>query len=207
MQQFTIAQNAETVIEEKRSKFMAFAFYVTSEEEVNKILATLRKKYADARHICYAYNIGVGEMKNRSSDDAEPAGSAGVPMQNVIQKAKLTNVLCVVVRYFGGVLLGKALLTRTYAKSTKEVLDLADRTVLCEAIYCREHQLYSDFERLGREIELFGAWDLKRNFDTDVIVDFFIKASDRERFEQLTMGRQIEYLKTEWIRMSKDEKR
>jgi len=207
--QWTIAKNAEITVEEKRSKFLAFTFYVSGEDGAMKILQTLRKKYADAKHICYAYTIGTTEIYSRSSDDGEPAGSAGMPMQSIIQKAKLTNVLCVVVRYFGGVLLGKSLLTRTYARAAKEALDNSGKVVLCEAIYCQEHQSYSDFERLCAELEMSGAWQITKIFDADVVVSYYIKASDKERFYKMAnqAGRHIEWLKTELMRMSENEER
>lgn len=103
----TITQaSPETLFKEKNSKFFGYAFSVTNEEEVKEILTQLKKDHFSARHWCYAYQIGTENIQYRANDDGEPNNSAGMPIYGQIQSFDVTNVLVVVVRYFGGVKLG-----------------------------------------------------------------------------------------------------
>ena len=102
----TLQTASEAVYTEKRSKFYAFAYPVECEEDVKQHVAALRKKFYDARHVCYAYALGHDGMQTRCNDDGEPSGSAGKPILGQIRSVGLTRVLVVVVRYFGGVKLG-----------------------------------------------------------------------------------------------------
>ena len=97
---------AEGFYSEKRSKFLAFAFHVTSEEEVKQYVAEFRKKYYDARHVCWAYMLGADRTDFRANDDGEPSSTAGKPILGQINKNELTDILIIVVRYYGGVNLG-----------------------------------------------------------------------------------------------------
>lgn len=104
---------SENLVIEKKSKFYGFMYSIDSVDEVTSIIEMLRKEHKKARHICYAYKFGTLERKN---EDKEPNGSAGLPILEVIKNNNLDNTLIVVVRYFGGTLLGRGLLTRTYFK-------------------------------------------------------------------------------------------
>lgn len=124
---FTIEEEKlEAEIVEKKSKFIATLFYINSEEMAQEIIKNIKKKYFDARHNCYAYRImtenGVVE---RFSDDGEPSGTAGGPMLNILSKNNLCNVLVVVTRYFGGILLGTGGLVRAYSDATTKVIETA----------------------------------------------------------------------------------
>ena len=105
----------ESLFELKKSKFIGLMYEVKSKEEVEEVLSLLRSEHKKARHICYAYKIGTLEKK---SDDKEPSGSAGSPIYNCINQNNLDNILIVVIRYFGGTLLGKGPLTRCYSKAS-----------------------------------------------------------------------------------------
>ena len=118
----TILENYVTEIEVERSRFIALLYPLKSEVEVNSILEEVKKEYRNARHYCYAYRFNDSE---RASDDGEPKGTAGRPMLDLLQKNDLQHVLLVVVRYFGGILLGAGRLLRTYVASGKAVLALA----------------------------------------------------------------------------------
>ena len=109
----------DSLIIEKKSKFYGFRYNISNEEEVNSILLNLKSEHKKAKHICYAYKIGSLERKN---EDKEPANSAGKPILDVINFNNLDNTLIVVVRYFGGTLLGRGLLTRTYSKAARELV-------------------------------------------------------------------------------------
>lgn len=120
----TISENTSAQIVEKKSKFIANIYYVQTQEEIENILKELRKKYYDARHNCYAYSILTKDgVVNKMSDDGEPSGTAGAPMLNIITKNELTNILVVVTRYFGGILLGTGGLVKAYSEATIKALE------------------------------------------------------------------------------------
>ena len=123
---FTIDKSVESIYKEKGSKFLSFLYPVSSVDEVKEYLTQLKKKYYDATHHCYAYIIGYDKETFRMNDDGEPSSTAGKPIYWQLQANDLTNVLLVVVRYFGGTLLGAGLLTRSYLKSAKEVIKKVD---------------------------------------------------------------------------------
>lgn len=109
-----ILKSGEGCVEEKKSRFIAALVSVATEEEAEAYIASVKKKYYDARHNCYAYIIGNNMEKKKCSDDGEPSGTAGRPMLEVLEKNNLTNALVVVTRYFGGTLLGTGGLLRAY---------------------------------------------------------------------------------------------
>lgn len=117
---------AEGFFSEKRSKFLAFAFHVTSEEEVKQYVAEFRKKYYDARHVCWAYMLGADRTDFRANDDGEPSSTAGKPILGQINKNELTDILIIVVRYYGGVNLGTSGLIVAYRTATAEAIANAE---------------------------------------------------------------------------------
>lgn len=117
---------AEGFYSEKRSKFLAFAFHVTSEEEVKQYVAEFRKKYYDARHVCWAYMLGAERTDFRANDDGEPSSTAGKPILGQINKNELTDILIIVVRYYGGVNLGTSGLIVAYRTAAAEVIANAE---------------------------------------------------------------------------------
>lgn len=122
----------EVLLKEKNSKFFGYAFPVTSEEDVKENLERLRKEHFSARHWCYAYQIGTEKIQYRANDDGEPNNSAGMPIYGQIQSFEVTNVLVVVVRYFGGVKLGVGGLISAYkiaAQMALENSEIVERTI------------------------------------------------------------------------------
>jgi uncharacterized YigZ family protein len=119
----TVAAPAEHELVIKKSRFLALAHPVASVAEADAVVAGVRKRYWDARHHCVALAVGPLAEQQRSSDDGEPSGTAGVPMLEVLRRRELTDVVVVVTRYFGGVLLGAGGLVRAYSSATSEVLD------------------------------------------------------------------------------------
>lgn len=117
---------AEGFYSEKRSKFLAFAFHVTSEEEVKQYVAEFRKKYYDARHVCWAYMLGADRTDFRANDDGEPSSTAGKPILGQINKNELTDILIIVVRYYGGVNLGTSGLIVAYRAAAAEAIANAE---------------------------------------------------------------------------------
>jgi len=118
----TIKQRSEGIYRDRGSKFLAFAFPVYTTEEIKKALADLRKEYHDARHHCYAYRLGAAKDIYRSNDDGEPSGSAGNPILGQIRSNDLSNILIVVVRYFGGTLLGVGGLINAYRTAASNAI-------------------------------------------------------------------------------------
>ncbi len=119
----TIEEAYSTEIIVKKSKFISNIFYVSSEEDALNKIKEIKKKFYDARHNCYAYRINLGDnVLERYSDDGEPGGTAGQPILNVIKGAELENVLVVVTRYFGGILLGTGGLVKAYTDSAKKAI-------------------------------------------------------------------------------------
>ena len=119
----TITKESEGYFRDRGSKFYAFAYPVVTEEEIKEKLEALRKKYYDARHHCYAYQLGAEKTAYRINDDGEPSGSAGKPIFGRIQSNDLTNILIVVIRYFGGVKLGIPGLINAYKTTAQEAID------------------------------------------------------------------------------------
>lgn len=126
------APSEETLFKEKNSKFFGYAYPVSNEDEVKHILEDLRKQHHSARHWCYAFQLGTNKIQYRANDDGEPNNSAGMPIYGQIQSFEVTNVLVVVVRYFGGVKLGVGGLISAYRTSAQMVLeasDIVERTI------------------------------------------------------------------------------
>ena len=124
---FTIKDNiSEGFYSEKRSKFLAFAFHVTTEEEIKEIVSEYRKKYYDARHVCWAYMLGAQRTEFRDNDDGEPSSTAGKPILGQINKNELTDILIIVVRYYGGVNLGTSGLIVAYRTAAAEAIANAE---------------------------------------------------------------------------------
>ena len=123
----TIKENVSAEIVEKKSKFIASIFYVETREEAEDIIKDINKKYHDARHNCYAYRIyNESGIVEKSSDDGEPSGTAGAPMLTILSKNNLANVLVIVTRYFGGILLGTGGLVKAYSSATALALEKAN---------------------------------------------------------------------------------
>lgn len=122
----TIEIESEGVYKEKGSKFLAFAYPVSSEEEIKDIIAEIKKEYYDARHHCYAYILGADKSKSRANDDGEPSSTAGKPILGQIMSNDLTNIFIVVVRYFGGTKLGVSGLIHAYKTAAADAIENAN---------------------------------------------------------------------------------
>ena len=138
----------ENTIVIQKSKFIAEAYIVDTVEEIEEILASIRKKYYDATHHCYAYRLNDDASIQKMSDDGEPAKTAGAPMLDVLVKQGITNILVVVTRYFGGTLLGAGGLVRAYSSATSEVLKLAKFYQTEEQMKFRLTVSYSSYQTL-----------------------------------------------------------
>lgn len=143
----TIEEPIETEIVEKKSKFIGDLFYIESSEEAENKIKEIKKKYFDAKHHCIAYRtIENGQIIEKSSDDGEPSGTAGAPMLNILQKNNLVNVLIVVTRYFGGILLGTGGLVRAYSNTLLQAIENSSKIKKCLGEELEVGLEYSEFE-------------------------------------------------------------
>ena len=143
----TIKDNVQAEIVEKKSRFIASLFYIESVEQANIIIKEVKKKYFDARHNCIAYRVMDNEvLVEKSSDDGEPSGTAGAPMLNILQKNGLVNVLVIVTRYFGGVLLGTGGLVRAYSASLQSAIEKSNIIQKCPGEKLEILLDYNNFE-------------------------------------------------------------
>ena len=143
----TVESNEEADITEKKSKFIANIFYITSEEEAEEKIRQMKRKHNTASHHCYAYRIiRKNEIINKSSDDGEPSGTAGMPMLNILEKNNFINILVVVTRYFGGILLGTGGLVKAYSEATQKVIEKSEIVIEEEGIELEIELNYKDLE-------------------------------------------------------------
>ncbi|MED9898099.1 MAG: YigZ family protein [Prevotella sp.] len=166
---------------EKRSKFLAFAHHVTSVDEVKEIVGAYRKKYYDARHCCYAYMLGPERQEFRANDDGEPSSTAGKPILGQINKAELTDILVVVIRYFGGVKLGTSGLIVAYREATIDVLSHCEEvTKQVEEIvtYDFTYPMMNDVMRVVKEM---NPRIVDQQFDNTCSIQLSIRKSEAEQ--------------------------
>ena len=165
---------------EKKSRFIGRVWPVESEEEALEKIQEMKKQHYDATHNCWAYIIKDGPM--RFSDDGEPGGTAGNPMMQVLQREQLYNVVCVVTRYFGGVLLGAGGLVRAYTKGAKIAIDAAGKSMkrVWSVLYvpCP----YSFYERLKLEVEAFGGIIRNTEFTSEVEMEILMAEAQAQPF-------------------------
>ena len=166
-------ENGESEFVEKRSRFISHIWRVESEAEARARIEEMKKQYYDARHNCWCYLLREGPV--RYSDDGEPQGTAGQPMLNVFQRAEITNVCCVVTRYFGGILLGAGGLTRAYTRGAKDAL---------QAVGAAEMSLwtYPLFERMKLEIAVCGGVVRDADYGADIRLRAAFPAGGAEAF-------------------------
>lgn len=171
----------EASFTEKRSEFLGHVRPVESEEEARAFVAEMKKKYYDARHNCWCYIIKDGA--ERYSDDGEPQGTAGIPMLEVFRREGVCNVVCVVTRYFGGILLGAGGLLRAYTKSAKDALDAASISVVRRWVETALDCSYAAAEKLKQEITAFGGIVAGLDYGAAVTIHAYIPEESAENFK------------------------
>ena len=179
---FIPAGDGEAEFTEKRSSFLGHVRMVETEDEAKSFVAEMKKKYYDARHNCWCYIIKDGAV--RYSDDGEPQGTAGIPMLEVLKREGVTNVVCVVTRYFGGVLLGTGGLLRAYTKSAKDALDAAGISVVRRWIKAELPCTYSLLERLKLECTAANGLVSDVEYSTDVCLKLLLPEDGVEDFSR-----------------------
>lgn len=177
----TIKGPAEGLYKEKGSKFLAFAFPVRSTDEVKQHLEALRKEYFDARHHCYAYILGSTKDVYRVNDDGEPSGTGGRPIHGQLLSADLTDTLIVVVRYFGGVLLGASGLANAYKTAARDAIEHAEIVEKTIDVLYRlqfEYVLMNDVMRIVKE---FGLTPMNQDYNLDCRLELSVRQSQSVR--------------------------
>ena len=176
----TIQATSEGYYTEKRSKFLAFAHHVETVDEIKEILAGYRKKYYDARHVCYAYMLGAARTEFRANDDGEPSSTAGKPILGQINSNELTDILIVVVRYYGGVNLGTSGLIVAYREAASDAIAHA-KVVICqveeEIVWQFTYPQMNDVMRIVKEMQ---PRIISQSFDNTCEIRLRIRQSEAE---------------------------
>ena len=165
---------------EKKSRFIGRVWCVESEEEALEKIQLMKKQHYDASHNCWAYIIKDGPM--RFSDDGEPGGTAGNPMMQVLQREQLYNIVCVVTRYFGGVLLGAGGLVRAYTKGAKIAIDAAGKSMKRVWTVLYVPCPYNFYERVKLETESFGGVIRSTDFGAEVELEILVAEGQTQAF-------------------------
>ena len=190
----TISTISEGVYKEKGSKFLAFAISVSCLDEIKRILAEKRKEFHDARHICFAYILGAEGNDTRANDDGEPSGTAGRPILGILQSNNLTNVLLIVVRYFGGTKLGTSGLINAYKEASANAISnntIVEKTV-DETVSIRFE--YPFLNRVLSVVKELTPVVIEQHFDADCFLtlrirrrDFPVMLSRLEKIESISI--------------------
>ena len=165
----SIENNIENTLVIKKSKFICKLFNVTNLDEINKILDKLKNQYKDSTHICYAYILNGLE---KASDDGEPSGTAGMPILNILNKKELNMILCVVIRYFGGIKLGASGLVRAYSNSAIDAINKANIIELEEGYLIELEFNIKDIKMI--DYILIDKKIVNKKFDTNVTYSFYL---------------------------------
>ena len=176
----TINQPSEGIYKEKGSKFIAYAYPVYDEEQIRGHIDHLKKAYYDARHHCYAWQLGVGKGHFRANDDGEPSGTAGKPIHGQILSHELTNILIVVVRYFGGIKLGTSGLISAYKAAAADAIanaEIIDKTV---QDYYEIHFNYEAMNDVMRILKDEQPEVIRQSFDLRCTIEFCQRTSQIE---------------------------
>ena len=168
----TIKENSIYQYEIKKSKFITLLYKINSLDEVEKLLNSVRNKYSDATHCCFAYKFNNIQ---KFSDDGEPGGTAGLPIMDVLNKKELNNILCVVVRYFGGIKLGAGGLVRAYSKAVREAIDNNEIIKLIEGYLIQIEANYDEQKQYDYQ---FGDRIIKKEFKEKIIYYIEINKED-----------------------------
>lgn len=196
----TIKENVTAQIVEKKSKFIANMYYIDSMEEADRIIKETKKKYHDARHNCFAYILETGEADGllvKYNDDGEPSGTAGAPMLNIIANEGLSNVLVIVTRYFGGILLGTGGLVRAYSEAVKEALKKAIFVQKTKGYSVKIEAKYSEMEKIKYYLKQKDIKIVDSNYKENVEIIVQVRKEDLQEFTNNEKNTNFEIIKAE----------
>lgn len=181
----TISEISEGYYTEKRSKFYAFAHPVETVDEVKDIVAMYRKKFYDARHVCWAYMLGHDRVDFRANDDGEPSSTAGKPILGQINSSELTNILVVVIRYYGGVNLGTGGLIVAYRTAAADAIanaNIEERLIEQEIVYNYPYIMMNDVMRVVKDMQ---PRIISQTFDNTCEIKLSIRKSEAPRLKSM----------------------
>ena len=179
----TIKEHVQSEIVEKKSKFIANIYFVENAEEAENKIKETKKEYYDARHNCSCYRvIEEGKIVEKQSDDGEPSGTAGGPMLNILQKRDLVNVVAIVTRYFGGILLGTGGLVRAYSDATQKAIDNAEKNEIILGVEYKARVDYSNLEKLKYYAKTNNINIINTEFQNDILCTLQIANEKESKF-------------------------
>ncbi|MFN8712053.1 MAG: IMPACT family protein [Bacteroidota bacterium] len=193
----TIAAPAEGLFKDRGSRFLAFAFPVTTEDEIKIHLERLRKEHFGANHHCYAWRLGVDKQRFRANDDGEPSGTAGRPILGQLQSFDLTNVAVIVVRYFGGTLLGAGGLVQAYKQSAAEALKAA---TIIEKHITEVYALHFNYDAMNAVMKLLKEFEAEQRsqvFEIECSLEFSVRMRDADAL--CTALKKLDNVELKWI--------
>lgn len=194
MEYFTIASPVQTTFTEKRSEFIGYLSPVRTNDEAVAFIQSVKAGHRKAKHHVYAYILRDSNI-TRYSDDGEPQGTAGVPVLEVLQKRRLTDLCCVVVRYFGGILLGGGGLVRAYSHSAALTCDAARIQHMCGSVPLTLQMDYTLYGKVTNILPKYGVLEVSSDFGTDVMLELLVREEVAEALKteltELSAGRII----------------
>ena len=180
-----VAKSEEVLFKDRNSKFFGYAFPITSEDDVQKYLTELKKSHHSARHWCYAWQLGTESIRYRANDDGEPNNSAGMPIYGQIQSFEVTNVLVVVVRYFGGVKLGVGGLINAYRSGAQMALEASS---IVEKTIDHYYRLKFNYNKMNIVMRLIKEHQLNienQQLELDCTIDISVRKKESEKIFNL----------------------
>ena len=193
----TIENTSEGIFRDKGSKFIAFAYPIKTEDEVKPIIVNLRNEHSKARHWCHAYRLTPDRSVFRINDDGEPSGTAGRPILNCLLSAEITNILIVVVRYFGGTLLGVPGLINAYKNATLEAISSASIITKTVNDWYEVHFEYVQMNDVMKVVKEESLEVLKQQFDTNCILKFEVRKAQLNQV--LSKFDKIKHIKLKYL--------
>jgi uncharacterized YigZ family protein len=194
----TFESPCEGLFRDRGSKFMAFGYPVYSQEEISEIVQRLKKEHPGANHHCYAWRLGVSGDSHRANDDGEPAGTAGKPIYNQLLSAGITNVLIVVVRYFGGTLLGVPGLIHAYKSAAADCIHQGN---IAEKHITEIYKLEFPYDAMPSVMKILKDFNLKQSnqkFELECELEFAVRKSEADHVTPALNA--ISAVKTKWLR-------
>lgn len=196
----SIRENVQTEIVVKKSKFICNLIRVENQREAEECIKKIKKKYYDARHNCVAYRVIEDEqIIEKSSDDGEPSGTAGGPMLNILKKNNLGNILVIVTRYFGGILLGTGGLVRTYSDATLEAINVAEKITKCIGLEAEAELEYNNLESFKYYCKKSNIYIKDYDYSEKIICKIQLEECNKERLIEDFNTKKVNLIKLKFL--------
>ena len=196
----SIRENVQTEIVVKKSKFMCNLIRVENQREAEECIKKIKKKYYDARHNCVAYRVIEDEqIIEKSSDDGEPSGTAGGPMLNILKKNNLGNILVIVTRYFGGILLGTGGLVRAYSDATLEAINVAEKIAKCIGLEAEAELEYNNLESFKYYCKKSNIYIKDYDYSEKIICKIQLEECNKERLIEDFNTKKVNLIKLKFL--------